>query len=149
MSEPQLKAMGGREHQIKRAGQITKYPDAIVYLPRAIGNMSIDGNMPIAIELELTLKSRARYRQIMEAYGAMNHIRAVLFVTKAPVIKRAIKENVIETSFPTETIKLGLMTLEDWQGNLSEAVIEIDGKRQCWADFPGVPSNRTEGIAAA
>ena len=149
ISEPELKAMGGREHQIKRAGRITKYPDAIVYLPRTIGDMPIAGDKPIAIELELTLKSRRRYRQIMAAYGCMNHIRAVLFVTKAPVIERAIKENVIKTYFPTDQIKLGFMRLADWQGNLSEAAIEIDGKRQSWADFSGVHSFRTEGTAAA
>ena len=85
----------------------------------------------------------------MAAYGGMNHIRAVLFVPKAPVIRRAIKENAIKTYFPTEMIKLGFMTLADWQGNLSEAVIEVDEKRQSWGRLLGLPSNRTEGIAVA
>ena len=71
--------------------------------------------MPLAIELEQTLKSRERYVQILSAYSAMNDISGVLFICKSPAIEMAIRETVKRIYFPVDEIRLGYMPLEEWQ----------------------------------
>ncbi|HAR43297.1 MAG TPA: hypothetical protein DCS07_11825 [Bdellovibrionales bacterium] len=118
-AEPELKAYSGIAHRIETQGELIKYPDALVQFVK-----SPEGS-PVAVELEMTLKNRTRYDQTMGAYAGMRDVVGVLFICKAPVIERALREAVKRTYFPTEEIKLVFVPLQEWQVNPCGVLSEI------------------------
>ncbi|MGE3974762.1 MAG: hypothetical protein AB7F59_09585 [Bdellovibrionales bacterium] len=109
MTEAELKMHGKTTFLIQSQGDYIKYPDAVV----ACKDTSKE--YLAAIELEMTLKSRKRYVQILSAYAAMKHIRSIIFICKDLAIERAIKEMMDHVYFPTKQISVTFVTLNQWR----------------------------------
>lgn len=119
--EAELKFKDMKEFSLSSSGKHLKYPDVILYLKTGMFDK-------LAIELELTLKSRRRYEQIIGAYGFLK-MPFVLFVTATPSIEAAIKEKIEDNQSASSSGRFGFMSFADWQKNPVAGGVEWDGER--------------------
>ena len=119
-TEAELKSLGLDAYRIEGSLTDAKYPDAILYLN------GIGSDNKVALEMELTLKEKSRYRKIMSAYSFVRELRLLLFVVANPAIEAAIRAAAEEVFFPKDATTLTFMRLADWKKNPAEALMEID-----------------------
>jgi len=117
--ESELKSNERDEFRLTSQGRSIKYPDAILY-PKPSNN-----DRKVAIELELTLKNRTRYKQIIGAYGFLSELPAVIFVYATPAIEKAIKETVNGDHLAASSGRFGFMSLAEWQRNPIDGEIDL------------------------
>ena len=108
-TEAELKSFSRDTFRVESQGQVVKYPDAILVM-----NGPSTGRK-MALEVELTQKTKQRYVQILGAYAAMRGIDGVLFVTDSMAIRRVIDDTAKQVYFPFETVSLGFTGVKDWQ----------------------------------
>jgi hypothetical protein len=121
--ESELKSSERDEFKLTSQGKKLKYPDAILYFS---GSHS---ERKVAVELELTLKNRLRYRQIIGAYWFLKELPMILFVTATPAIERAIRETIRDNHAATASGRFGFMSLDQWQRGPAEGEIVWNGER--------------------
>jgi hypothetical protein len=143
MSEAELKSTSGEVvHRIETQGQLIKFPDALVYTGRTAKAL------PIAIELEKTLKSRSRYEQIVAAYASMGGLRAILYICDSAVTERAIGQALERAYFP-EALPVGFAGMDAWRADPLTMDIRVGRNRMQWADFSALPLESRSGWAVA
>lgn len=122
--EAELKANERDEFRLTSQGKSIKYPDVILYMhPK-------ESNTKVAVELELTLKNRSRYKQIIGAYGFLDELSKIVFVSATPAIERAIKETIANDHMAANSNRFGFMALSDWQSNPVNAGIELEDENK-------------------
>ncbi len=103
--ESELKSNERDEFKLTSQGKGLKYPDAILYLL----------SRKMAVEMELTLKNRKRYKQIIGAYEFLKDLPVILFVTATPAIERAIRETIKDNPAAFASARFGFMSLDEWR----------------------------------
>lgn len=78
----------------------------------------------IAIELELTQKSRSRYRAQMTAYQHRESLAAIVFVVSGRAILEAILRAASDIRFP-DIKMIGFVTLADWESDTPSAKVSF------------------------
>jgi hypothetical protein len=127
-TEAELKAAGGQTFQIGSQGNLIKYPDALV-------RVSGQGRSQLwAIEMELTIKTRKRYVQIMSAYATMKNLDGILYVHSAPTIVDAVEDGMQGAFFPSDRLKVGFVSVDDWLKSDSELKFEVGPRSQIWSN---------------
>lgn len=116
-TEAELKSQCPGGFKIASGGQLIKYPDAIV---EPLGDRS---NQLWALELELTMKNRARYVQILSAYAGMENLTGVIFIYRTLAIKHALLETVEKIYFPTNRIKIFFVNESEWRAKTMAATV--------------------------
>ena len=99
---PEIQLKLGRKPNAPRQStrNYRKYPDLVFDLN--VPNKKIR----MALEVELTMKSRKRYRTLLYKYSVSEEFHTVVFVTETAAITRAIKEVMSEIKFPESKIPL-------------------------------------------
>lgn len=121
--ETELKSEGRQEFLLKSQGKRIKHPDAVLSLSTA------SSASKIAVELELTLKNKGRYKQIISTYCLFEDLPLILFVTGTPAIENAIRKAVRSDLVAANSGRFGFMRLTDWLENSVDSEILWDGKR--------------------
>lgn len=119
-TEAELKSLGLEAYRLSTSLMDAKYADAILYLS------GLPGHNKVAVELELTLKEKGRYRQIMSSYSFVRELRLLLFVVANPAIEAAIRTAAEEVFFPKESTTIAFMRVGDWKRNPVDAPMDID-----------------------
>jgi dihydroxyacetone kinase DhaKLM complex PTS-EIIA-like component DhaM len=141
-TEAELKSLGLDAYRVEGSLTDAKYADAILYLA------GIGSDNKVAVEMELTLKEKSRYRKIMSAYSFVRELRLLLFVVANPAIEAAIRAAADEVFFPKEATTLAFMELSDWKRNPAEALMETDDPRSTRRlPFAGWVAGRTQSHA--
>lgn len=121
--ETELKSIERDEFRLTSQGKSLKYPDAVFYLNPA------STNRKVAVEIELTLKDRSRYRQIIGAYSFLEDLSLVLFVTGTPAIEKAIRGTIERDPMAKGKERFGFMSLMNWRIDPLEGEIDLMGRR--------------------
>ncbi len=141
-AEAELKSLGLDAYRVEGSLADAKYADAILYLD------GIGSENKVAVEMELTLKEKSRYRKIMSAYSFVRELRLLLFVVANPAIEAAIRAAADEVFFPKEATTLAFMRVADWKRNPAEALMETDDPRNDRRiSFAGWVAGRTQSHA--
>jgi hypothetical protein len=121
-NEPAIKteALLKREVPVSNKGlriaEAQKHPD-----------LSIDlGNSKVAIEIELTQKSRSRYTTALRNYRQLDYAN-VIYVIRSSTTKNVIESAADGVSFPRNQIGLGFASLGQWKIDPVTAPIHFDG----------------------
>lgn len=115
-TEAELKKAVVISMQRKNPDEREKYPDAIVQLV---------GGLNIALELELTLKSRRRYRNILRTYRTRQDTSRIVFIVRSSAIFDSIRQAMLDTSYPALERPIGFVWLEDWKKDPVNAAIDF------------------------
>lgn len=78
-----------------------------------------------AIEIELTQKSRAKYRTILRSYRRTG-FKKVIYIIRSASTMHAIDAAASEISFPRDQIQLGFGSMGDWRINPLVTKINFD-----------------------
>lgn len=126
--EPEMK-----RHELKNripsAADRVKYPDAIIMLK---GRRQV---RRVAVEVEMSLKSFQRYRQMVDAYANRNDIGAVVFICRFTSTADYIRKAMREGYYPDEERPIGFCDLKDWKRDPANAPIQFAERSQSFADF--------------
>lgn len=117
-----------------RVEQSKKHPDLV---------LNLDGDLT-AFEIELSQKSRARYRAILRGYRAGGFER-IIYLIRSKGVMNAIESAAHEVSFPRSEIPLGFGSIADWRLNPLETAIHFDHATEKVSDLilPESFSNRS------
>ena len=99
--------------------RLTKFPDAEI-VPKASLR-----NQVLAVELELTLKSRKRYLDILNRYAGKKNLLGVLFIVGTENIRQALIETREKQRFVLYSLPVGVMRLSDWQEKKGDAPVSF------------------------
>lgn len=105
-------------------GRKQKFPDVLF-------DLEVPGPVVrFALEVELTLKSRRRYRDLLYAYTILRGIDSILFVVRNDAIANAIREMMAEIRFPEATITVLFTTASEVQKDPANALLK--GGSRIW-----------------
>jgi hypothetical protein len=113
-----------------RMNACEKHPDLVV---------SVDEEK-VAIEIELTRKSRSRYRHILRSYRRANYSR-ILYLISSGSTKDVIESAATEVSFPTDIIKLGFGSVGSWRVDPLATSIHFSRSTELLANILGLQSD--------
>lgn len=105
-----------------REGRGTKFPDLLLYCPQF--------DKPIALELEVSMKSSRRYQKAMESYRRMQNAELILFVSQHQKIFSRLSHAMKKVYFPTWEKPVGYVELNDLLKNKDQAKVYFADK-QC------------------
>lgn len=114
-TEAELRVLDPKEIRLIAKGERLKFPDAIVRL--SIG--------PVALEYERTQKSKKRYREILNAYSEMDHVKAVIWIVKDEWISGAIKQEIKASYYPLNKRPIGFLMEKTWK-EAPDKLIELE-----------------------
>jgi hypothetical protein len=117
-TEAELKMLGHNEFRIEAQGQKIKYPDAILYFSNA-NRLQV-----VAVEYEKTLKSRKRYRQILNSYASLKNVNAVIWIVNSLPIQNAIIEQAKQEYYPFKERPIAFVNVNSWK-NDPEKLLKI------------------------
>lgn len=109
-----------------------KYPDAIVQVTRG---------PKVALELELTLKARRRYRQILRTYRNRKDVSRIIFIVRSAVVFESITQAIKDTYYPLLERPIGFTWLEDWSQNPARARIDFKSASTSMLEMTGLKSD--------
>jgi hypothetical protein len=119
VTEIELKRVHESERRFGGHAARVKYPDAIV----TIGGPSASHR--VALEVELSRKSPARYRQCLDTYAARRDVDRVIFIARAGIIFASLKRAMRETYYPDWERPIGFGQLDEWKRNPAAAIIQF------------------------
>ena len=93
-----------------------KFPDALV---------EVMGGPTVALELELTLKTRKRYREILQAYRSRKMTGKIVFIVRSAAIFESIKQGMQDIHYPVHERPVGFAWLDEWEENPVSARIQF------------------------
>lgn len=82
-----------------------KYPDAQIVLTNGLR---------IGLEMELTLKSRKRYRDIIRTYRMRQDTDQIIFIVRSANIFESITQALQDTFYPVHERPIGFIWLDEW-----------------------------------
>jgi hypothetical protein len=130
-TEAEMKKVAMRDLRLGGARINTKYPDALLTL-------DVPGNaVKVALELELSRKSKRRYEDMAYAYRGMKDVRGVFFVCRNPGLVATIKNAFARAYFPTHDKPLGFALVDEWRINPARAVLEMPSRKTTFFDLVG------------
>lgn len=109
-----------------------KYPDAIVQVTRG---------PKVALELELTLKARRRYRQVLRTYRSRKDVGRIVFIVRSAVMFESITQAIKDTYYPLLERPIGFAWLEDWSQNPARARIDFKSTSTSVLEMTGLKSD--------
>lgn len=107
------------EDEIDRTKK-AKYPDGVL----RIGQQ--ENGLLLALEIELTRKSRKRYLEVFTRYESLSMMSGIVFITGTSGIFRGIHAAMKEHGFNVYRCPVGFCNLEDWQKSPLTAPIKFD-----------------------
>ena len=108
------------EHEVDRTKK-AKYPDGVL----RIGSQ--EHGLLLALEIELTRKSRKRYQDIFTRYESLDLTTGIVFVTATSGTFSGIHKAMKAHGFNVHRCPVGFCNLEDWQKSPRTAPIKFDG----------------------
>lgn len=133
--EIQLKRARTNEGLLYTQGKRRKFPDVIL-------SLNVPGpSVQFALEIEMTLKTRKRYRDLLYAYSTLNGIDTVLFVTRNAAISNAIREVMTEVRFPESRITILFATADEISSDPGNALFK--SRQRVWT-IPAMVQTITE-----
>ncbi len=122
--EIQLKKSRGGVGLLFTQGKKRKFPDILF-------DLDVPGpTVRVALEIEISLKTRRRYRDILYAYTTLQGIDTILFVTRNDAIANAIREVMADIRFPESAITVLFANAEQIQREPGTALLK--GKSRVW-----------------
>lgn len=122
-----------KRHELKNrvpsAADRAKYPDAIVTLK---GRREV---RRVAFELEMSLKSYQRYRQMVEAYSSRVDVDAVIFICRFTATGDYLRRAMREGYYPDDERPMGFCDLHEWKKDPATAPIRFATRVQSLASF--------------
>lgn len=117
-----------------RSDEVPKHPDLV---------LKVDGRC-IAIEIELTQKTRSRYRSILRSYRRAGYDK-VLYIIRSASTMHVIDSAAYEVSFPRDQIQIGFGSIGDWRVHPLTTNINFDHSTEPLSKVigPQSASNRT------
>lgn len=110
-----------------------KYPDVIVTL----GGRG--RSRRVALEMEMSLKSPQRYRQMIDAYSSRADVDTVIVVCRFKATVEYLRSAMKETYYPDEKRPIGFCNLEDWRSDPASAPIRFARKVETLSEMSGPP----------
>jgi hypothetical protein len=80
----------------------------------------------LAIEVELSRKSPARYRKIFQSYAAKRDYDIIVFLSRSPTIFDALARAMRDTTFPTWERQVGFSSIDGWLKDPALTPIHLD-----------------------
>jgi len=103
--ETELKRWAPKSHWRQALENRDKFPDALIHFRNGLR---------VAIELELTLKSRRRYRHILRTYRSYNSCDQIIYIVNSESIFTSITESMDEIRYVDESRPIAFMWLDEW-----------------------------------
>lgn len=100
-------------------GKSAKFPDLTIELKEP------KNFRKVAIEIEQSLKSFDRYKQIMTNYASAKSIEAVIFVSDQQAVFNRISRAMKETNYPSWERPVGFGEMNEWLKNPTTAPIYL------------------------
>jgi hypothetical protein len=118
-----------------RIQDVEKHPDLVLELR----------GEKFAFEVELSQKSRARYRSILRCYRR-GGFKKVIYLIRGRGTMNAVESAAHEVSFPRDQIQLGFGSIGEWRANPLKTEIHFDHSSEILEDVLGAKSelNRSE-----
>jgi len=100
-------------------GKSAKFPDLTIELhePKSFRK--------IAIEIEQSIKSHDRYKQIMSNYASAKSLDAIIFVSDQQAVFNRISRAMKETNYPSWERPVGFGEMKEWLTNPTTAPIYL------------------------
>lgn len=108
-----------------------KYPDALIRLTNGLH---------IALEMELTLKSRRRYRHILRTYRTRQDADRIIFIVRSVNIFESISQAIQDTYYPIHERPIGFAWLDEWTSDPLKARIDFRSFSTSWREMAVVES---------
>lgn len=118
-SEGELKKRFMVQMKTASEGKSKKFPDLTLQL-RGSGKFGT-----VAVEIEQSLKSFERYKQVMDSYSNSQDIKAVVFVSDRPTIFNRIARAMKETHYPSWDRPVGFGEMSEWLKTPATAPIHL------------------------
>lgn len=113
--EAELKRREPLQNRGKKSSQVMKHPDVLATSP---------SGPRIAIEIELSRKSKTRYMNAFRAYRS-KAVSLIIFVVRSSSTLAIIRRAAHEVRFPENEIPIGFCPLHEWEQNLFSAKIDV------------------------
>ena len=84
--------------------------------------------VPVAVELELNLKSKERIKEVLKSYQFKKDLTALWYVNHSEVISKALFSEWRKLSYPNKNLKLYCSLYDDVMINGAECEVECDSK---------------------
>lgn len=111
--------------------QKEKYPDAII---ETVSGLSV------ALELELTLKTRRRYRQALRTYRARSDVSRIVFIVRSAAAFDSITQAMKDTYYPVLERPIGFTWADDWTRDPLSARIDFKSTATSIGEMAGLES---------
>lgn len=121
-TEAEMKRLGSVDLRLSGSRLNTKYPDALITL-------SVPGaSIKVALELELSRKSKRRYEDVAFAYMGLSEVKAVFFVCGRREIIETIKAAFRRAHYPVHEKLVGFMLAHEWSKDPAHAALEMPAR---------------------
>ncbi len=142
-TEAEMKKVLMRDLRLGGARINTKYPDALLTL-------DVPGNaVKVALELELSRKSKRRYEDMAYAYRGMKDVRGVFFVCRNPGLIKTIRNAFNRAYFPSHEKPVGFALVDEWRIDPASAVLEMPSRKTTFCDLVGEIREKRLAMEAA
>lgn len=140
-TESELKRLYPLARSRRNSDEKEKYPDALI---------EIKSGLHIALEMELTLKSRKRYRHILRAYRMRQDADRIIFIVRSANIFESISQAVQDTYYPILERPIGFAWLDEWTSDPLKARIDFKSFSTSWREmnFPESASKSSAKVPA-
>jgi hypothetical protein len=130
-SEAEMKKVALGDLRLSGTRINTKYPDALLTL-------DVPGKpIKVALELELSRKSKRRYEDMAYAYRELAEVRAVFFVCRNPGLVTTIRDAFSRAHFPAHERPVGFALVDEWRTSPANAVLKMPSRRTTLFDLVG------------
>lgn len=109
--------------------RLDRLPDLILEL------LTQSGLRRFAVEVEKTLKTRARYDRIALAYQSYSKLDGVLFVCASPTIEAAVNRAFNETQFEKQKFGLGITSIGAVESRAAWADVRVREQNKSLVEF--------------
>lgn len=123
-TEAQLKKELWSWTRERKLGVGEKFPDLKLYIKTP------NGIEEVAIELELTLKNRDRYRKAMASYSRMPGLKTILFISDKQAIFDSLSRAIQHECFPTDERTVGYINLIEFLKDPMSTTIYLPANKQ-------------------
>jgi len=130
-TESELKRLYPLARNRRSGDEKEKYPDALIELK---------GGLRIALEMELTLKSRKRYRHILRTYRARQDADRIIFIVRSASIFESISQAIQDTYYPILERPIGFAWLDEWTLDPLKARIDFKSFSSSWREMADLES---------
>jgi len=125
-TEAELKKLSPLVRRRYSADENEKFPDALV---------EMKSSLRLALELELTLKSRRRYLHILRTYRMREDFDKIIFIVRSQNIFESITQAMTDMYYPVLERPIGFAWLEEWASDPLTARIDFKTSSTSWKNL--------------